>query len=72
MDNNSIDLLILVIRVFPRRIFQLPIPIPIVENENPPNFSPDLTLAIILIWINLITTLTMKMDFFIIQIPLRT
>ena len=41
MDNNSIDRLIPVIRVFCRRIFQLPISIPIVENENPPNLSPD-------------------------------
>jgi hypothetical protein len=41
MDNNSIDRLIHVIRVFRHRIFQLPVPIPFVENENPPNLSPD-------------------------------
>ena len=41
MDNNSIDRLIPVIRVFRRRIFQLPVPIPLVENENPPNLSPN-------------------------------
>ena len=41
MDNNSIDRLIPVIRVFRRGIFQIPAPIPLVENENPPNLSPD-------------------------------
>ena len=41
MDYNSIDRLIPVIRVFRRRIFQLPAPMPLVENENPPNLSPD-------------------------------
>lgn len=30
-----------VIRVFRRRVFQLHIPVPVVENENPPNLSPD-------------------------------
>jgi hypothetical protein len=41
MDNNSIDRLIPVIRIFRRRIFQMPAPIPLVENENPPNLSPN-------------------------------
>ena len=41
MYNNSSDRLIPFIRVFRRRIFQLPVPIPLVENENPPNLSPD-------------------------------
>ena len=41
MNNNNIDRLIPVIRVFRRRVFQLPIPVPVVENENPPNLSPD-------------------------------
>jgi hypothetical protein len=41
MDNNSIDRLIPVILVFRRRIFQPPVPIPLVKNENPPNLSPD-------------------------------
>ena len=41
MNNNSIDRLIPVIRVFRRRIFQMPAPIPLVENENPPNLSPN-------------------------------
>ena len=38
MDNNIIDRLI---RVFCRRIFQMHTPIPLVENENPPNLSPN-------------------------------
>jgi hypothetical protein len=41
MDNNNIDRLIPVIRVFRRKIFQMPDPIPLVENENPPNLSPN-------------------------------
>lgn len=41
MENNSIDRLIPVIHVFRRRIFQLPAPISLVENGNPPNLSPD-------------------------------
>jgi hypothetical protein len=41
MDNNNIDRLIPVIRVFRRRIFQMPAPIPLLENENPPNLSPN-------------------------------
>ena len=41
MYNNSIDRLIPVIRVFHRRIFQMPAPIPLVENENPPNHHFD-------------------------------
>jgi hypothetical protein len=41
MDNNNIDRLIPVIRVFRRRIFQMPTPIPLLENENPPNLSPN-------------------------------
>jgi hypothetical protein len=41
MDNNNIDRLIPVICVFRRRIFQMPAPLPLVENENPPNLSPN-------------------------------
>ena len=41
MNNNNIDCLIPVIRVFRHRNFQLPIPAPVMENENPPNLSPD-------------------------------
>jgi hypothetical protein len=41
MDNNNIDRLIPFIRVFRRRIFQMPAPLPLVENENPPNLSPN-------------------------------
>ena len=41
MNHNNIDRLIPVIRVFRRRIFPLPQPIPLVENENPPDLSPD-------------------------------
>lgn len=41
MDNNNIDRLIPVIRVFRHRIFQMPTPIPLLENENPPNLSPN-------------------------------
>ena len=41
MDNNNIDRLIPVIRVFRRRIFQMPASIPLLENENPPNLSPN-------------------------------
>ena len=37
MNNNSIDRLIPVIRVFRHRIFQMPAPNPLVENENPSN-----------------------------------
>jgi hypothetical protein len=41
MDNNNIDRLIPVIRVFYRRNFQITAPLPLVENENPPNLSPN-------------------------------
>ena len=41
MDNNNIDRLIPVIRVFRRRMFQMPAPLPLAENENPPNLSPN-------------------------------
>jgi hypothetical protein len=41
MDHNNIDRLIPVIRVFRRRIFQMPAPLPLAENENPPNPSPN-------------------------------
>jgi hypothetical protein len=41
MDHNNIDRLIPVIRVFRRRIFQTPAPLPLAENENPPNLSPN-------------------------------
>jgi hypothetical protein len=41
MDNNNIDHLIPVIRVFHRRNLQIPAPLPLVENENPPNLLPN-------------------------------
>jgi hypothetical protein len=41
MNNNNIDRLIPVIRVFRRRNFQMPDLIPLVENENPPNHHFD-------------------------------
>jgi hypothetical protein len=41
MNNNNIDRLIPVIRVFRRKIFQMRAPIPLVENENPPNLSSN-------------------------------
>ena len=41
MNNNNIDRLIPVIYVYRRRVFQLPVLVPIAENESPSNLSPD-------------------------------